>query len=225
MPWITPFIKKMKSQQRHVLLLLDNAPFHPQGLELSNVKIHFPPTNTTSVLQPLDLGIIKNIKCHYRTRLLRAVLAKVESSDSASEISKSVNVLQAAHWISQAVKAVKPETVQNCFAKPGVITEKDNEFTDEDDIPLAQLLADVLVQVRIDQPMSADSYKDIDNDIPATEELPVSWERQLAADIRLECALSKDRPMPSDVEQRRLWHEAMYIILSFYDRGRNICFL
>ena len=82
-------------------------------------------------------------------------------------------MLQAAHWISQAVKAVKSETVQNCFAKAGVITEKDNEFTDEDDIPLAQLLADVLVQVRIDQPMSADSYKDIDNDIPATEELPV----------------------------------------------------
>ena len=28
----------------------------------------------------------------------------------------------------------------------------------------------------------------------------MGWERQLAADVRLECALSKDRPMPSDVE-------------------------
>ena len=45
------------------------------------------------------------------------------------------------------MKAVKPETVQNCFAKAGVITENNRESTDEDDIPLAQLVADVLVQV------------------------------------------------------------------------------
>ena len=37
--------------------------------------------------------------------------------------------------------------------------------------------------------MSADSYKD--NNIPATEELPVCWEGQLATDIRMECALNK----------------------------------
>ena len=80
------------------------------------------------------------------------------SSDSASEISKT------AHWINQAVKAGETDTVQNYFAKAGVITEKDSEFTDEDDIPLAQLLADVLVQVNIEEPMSADSNKDIDTD-------------------------------------------------------------
>ena len=79
--------------------------------------------------------------------------------------------------------------VQKYSAKPGVITEQESEFTDEDDIPLAQLLADAFVPVNINQPMSADSYKD--NNIPATEELPVCWEGQLAVGIRIECVLNK----------------------------------
>ena len=75
--WISDFNKKMQSQQRQVVLLLDNAPSHLNDLNLSNVRIKFLPANTASVLQPLDLGIIKNIKCHYRTKLLRSVLTNL----------------------------------------------------------------------------------------------------------------------------------------------------
>ena len=102
--WITKFNRKMQSQRRHVFLLIDNAPSHPQDLELSNVTVQFLPANTTSMLQPLDLGIIKNFKCHYRTRLLRAVLSKVETASSASEVAKSVNVLDAIQWVKAAVE-------------------------------------------------------------------------------------------------------------------------
>ena len=42
---------------------------------------------------------------------------------------------------------------------------------------------------KLSTPLTRSSYS-------ITEELPVGCERQLAADIRLECALSKD--MPSD---------------------------
>ncbi|UYV83999.1 TIGD1 [Cordylochernes scorpioides] len=48
-----------------VLLLIDNAPGHPQDLEYENVKVIFLPKNTTSLLQPLDQGIISTFKALY----------------------------------------------------------------------------------------------------------------------------------------------------------------
>jgi hypothetical protein len=51
-----------------VLLILDNAPVHVRKeLENShpNVKVVFLPPNTTSLIQPLDQGIIKTFKSHY----------------------------------------------------------------------------------------------------------------------------------------------------------------
>ena len=82
--WLMKFNAKMQKKQ-HVLQLLDNAPCYPADLEFSSVTLQFLPANTMSVLQPLDLGIIQNMKCHYRTQLLRAVLCQVEKG-SASEI-------------------------------------------------------------------------------------------------------------------------------------------
>ena len=57
--WLKSFNSKMQLQNRHLLLLLDNAPTHVATKPLSNVKLHFLPPTTTSHLQPLDAGIIQ----------------------------------------------------------------------------------------------------------------------------------------------------------------------
>ena len=59
--------EKMRSMDRKILLLVDNAPTHNllNDLNLTNVTIHNLPPNTTSHLQPLDAGIIHSFKvCH-----------------------------------------------------------------------------------------------------------------------------------------------------------------
>ena len=64
------FNKEMKRQNRKVLLFLDNAPVHNKEIKLSNVKLEFFPALTTSLLQPLDRGIISCIKRQYQEILV-----------------------------------------------------------------------------------------------------------------------------------------------------------
>jgi hypothetical protein len=79
---VKDFNARMKRVGCSVLLLLDNAPSHPHDLILSNVKRVYLPANTTSKLQPLDQGIIQNMKQIYRKRLQRSVLAKIDNGST-----------------------------------------------------------------------------------------------------------------------------------------------
>jgi hypothetical protein len=51
-------------------LLVDNCPAHTVLEKLQNIKLVFLPANTTSMLQPMDQGVIRSLKCHYRRLIL-----------------------------------------------------------------------------------------------------------------------------------------------------------
>ena len=63
--WMIKLNNDFKKENRKVLMLLDNCSSHVD-LELSNIEIFFFPPNTTSIIQPLDQGIIKLLKDNYR---------------------------------------------------------------------------------------------------------------------------------------------------------------
>ena len=134
----------------NILLFIDNAGCHPSDLrcKFSNIKICFLPANTTSKLQPLDLGIIQNFKVHYRNLFLKYVLAKIDQSASSKEVSKSVNVLVAIRWVAVAWSQVKEETIRKCFHKAGIlgadmsVVERDEQdpFSEADEYMALQSL-------------------------------------------------------------------------------------
>ncbi|XP_065837915.1 tigger transposable element-derived protein 4-like [Oscarella lobularis] len=190
-PWIRRFNGKMSSQGRKVLLFLDNASSHSHNLDLSNVKIQFLPANTTSVLQPLDLGKIQNMKCHYRSQILRSVLSKIDLSASATEIAKSITVLDACHWIKTAVSKINPETVQKCFHKAGFEFQQEDTFSgdtsqanpSDETHGLEEILSLAVSTLDLADPLSSQSYANIDDDIQTTDALEDGWEDGLVEDF------------------------------------------
>ena len=90
---LTKVNRQLSFSSRFVILPMDNAGCHPQELKekYSNIKIIFLPPNTTSHLQPLDLGIIQNFKVFYRKLFLRFLLSKIDqTTGTASQLVQSV---------------------------------------------------------------------------------------------------------------------------------------
>lgn len=64
--WLLNFDRKMKIENRKVLLFINNCTAHNYDIELGSIKVHFLPPNITSILQTMDQGIIQNFKMFYR---------------------------------------------------------------------------------------------------------------------------------------------------------------
>ena len=142
----------------------------------------FLPKNTTSCLQPLDAGIIKNFKVQYRKLLVTHTLAQIDGSSlTASEITKSVHILTAIRWVKQAWEAVKGETVANCFRHCGlrstVAESTEDPFADLEEAELK----DLVEQLHPDDYMMATEYADADTEVAtcATFEVSENWRQEL----------------------------------------------
>ena len=70
---------KMKSQNRNVILFIDNA--HCLPLDLRTIKVCFLPTNTTSGLQPIDAGISQSFQVKYCKLLLKSVISRAKRQE------------------------------------------------------------------------------------------------------------------------------------------------
>ena len=77
------YLKKLDSrirvQNRHILLLVDNAPTHAlyENTNLTNIVIEYLPPNTTSHLQPCDQGIINSFKVRSKPYLFTITVSNL----------------------------------------------------------------------------------------------------------------------------------------------------
>ena len=110
-----------KTLDHKIVLFIDNATCHKlnPGTLLKNIEVVFLPPNTTALIQPLDQGIIHNVKQYYRQQICRQQLIALENGFSLDQYKSSVNILKAMHMLKRALWLVKPTTVSNCFRKAG----------------------------------------------------------------------------------------------------------
>ena len=95
---------------------------YTENKNLHNVKLVFLPPNTTSLIQPCDIGIIRSIKHNYRKNMVSRIISEIDDAGSelsATTLTKAVTLLDAVHMLRSAWAAVTTSTVINCFGKAG----------------------------------------------------------------------------------------------------------
>ena len=102
------------------ILLVDNAGGHTAqslNLEHPNVTVSYLPPRTTSLLQPMDMGIIKTFKSNYQRAVYRESIKKMDADSSMSLLDywKQFNIRDAVCLIKQAWDEVKPSTMNACW--------------------------------------------------------------------------------------------------------------
>ena len=89
------------------LLLLDNAPAHPDCTVLVSqdkaIEGMFLPPNTTALIQSMDQGVLEALKRRYRSSVLQKILLQDQAGQSIIECIKSINIkdvvyMSAAAW-------------------------------------------------------------------------------------------------------------------------------
>ena len=210
--------RRLSGSSRSIVLFMDNAGCHPDTLagKFSNIKIVFLPPNTTSVLQPLDLGIIQNFKVHYRRFLLRYVLSKIDECDTATDVVRSVNILMAIRWVAKAWASVEEDTVCKCFRKAGILMSEMDVVSaglDEDDDPFSECDLQHELESLIDKTMPSDGrctvkeYMEGDNDLQVCmDKDDDEWEANFFEELgendseQVDDEVDEDEPIQMDIE-------------------------
>ena len=171
--WVRKFDRKMLLQGRSVALIVDNCPAHLAISGLRAVQLIFLPPNTTSVLQPRDQGIIQTLKTHYRKRVLRKLIALIESHGD-NKFHLKLTVLDVITMAAAAWDKVKPKTIENCFRHAGFVTSADTttEPIKDTDAPermeVEQLFSELKNAIPVEQ--SVDEYLAVDEKFQDTRE-------------------------------------------------------
>ena len=115
---MTKLNNEMRLSNRHILYVCDNASSH-QVREYSHIKFLMLPPNATSIMQPLDQGIILSAKRRYKKKLAERYLACVENNKDANSLLKGLDIVQATNMIAASWRETSSTIIQNCFRKAG----------------------------------------------------------------------------------------------------------
>ncbi|XP_005302607.2 jerky protein homolog [Chrysemys picta bellii] len=126
------FRKISLPEDSKAILLLDNCRAHPHETELvsGNIFTIFLPASVTSLIQPMDQGIIQNMKCYYRRDFLREL---INHEGTIQDFQSRYNIKDAIFNVACAWNSVKSETLRRAWIKlwPSVMFAEVSSDEDE----------------------------------------------------------------------------------------------
>lgn len=125
-----------KGLPEKAMLLLDNAPSHPSidilKTEDGNIFVTYLPPNVTSLIQPMDQGILETFKRRYRKSLLRAVL---QDDNDLKSFYKKWTIKDAMYSAAESWSEITPITLRKSWRKlfPDRVASE-NDIINEDSV-------------------------------------------------------------------------------------------
>ncbi|XP_064462709.1 tigger transposable element-derived protein 4-like [Ornithodoros turicata] len=153
---------KFHAKQRKVLFIIDNCPSHGKIENLKAITVEFLPANTTSVLQPMDQGIIEMTRRLYQKSLQRMLLAYDCNKGY------SIDLLGAIHLICRSWRDLEGAKIANCFVHAGFCrvraTAQPVELDDREESESLYRRVHDLVGQEVDDDF--DSFARVDTNVP-----------------------------------------------------------
>ncbi|UYV75425.1 hypothetical protein LAZ67_13000218 [Cordylochernes scorpioides] len=164
--WLLNLDKKFTKEKRKVILFIDNYTAHNSIPPMENVEVIFFPANMTSVIQPMDKGVIKNLKHFYRRFLVENIL----TGDSEA-LKIKLDVLQASRLCKKALDQVMSETIKHGFKKAGFVKKEEEEENADDIIAETMSSVDGWEDVISNPTISYDDFLNVDDDVAVCGEI------------------------------------------------------
>lgn len=143
------------------LLLIDRSPSHPSDQFLRSDDgfffCQYFPTKVKSLVQPMEQGIISNMKRHYRLELLNDL---VKQGATLASFQKSLSLKDAIRGISLGWESVSEDLIRHCFSKI---------------LPSATNTDNIQVDQVVDVSVSNESFEKLIREIPECDDY--SYER------------------------------------------------
>ena len=95
----------------------DNFSGHIIDYVPTHIKLIYFEPNLTPYVQPLDAGIIRCVKAHYRKSFC---IRAVDMDEAGEHDIYKINLLEIMLMVRQAWDAVTPETIANCWRHTGI---------------------------------------------------------------------------------------------------------
>ena len=103
----------MRNANRCICLLVDGFSAHYIDYEPHNIRIIYFEPNLTSFVQPLDAGIIRCFKAHYRRQFCEIA---IERDELGEENLYEIDLLKAMLMANEAWKQISQSAIVNCWS-------------------------------------------------------------------------------------------------------------
>ncbi|KAG7171500.1 Tigger transposable element-derived protein 4-like 1 [Homarus americanus] len=164
--WVRQLDEQYQNLNRNIIILVDSCPAHPHVDDLNSVQLIFLPKDSTSQLQPVEQGVIQNLKTVYRRSVLERL---IEYNEKGQEY--EITLLEAMGLLEGAWKQIKTELIVKSFKQVGL-----EPLEDLDDATLGgedeHALLERARRSGIDIPgdVTFESYLNVDSQVQTTME-------------------------------------------------------
>ncbi|XP_064109056.1 tigger transposable element-derived protein 1-like [Macrobrachium nipponense] len=162
-----------------VLLLMDCAGGHATDLHYDGIQVEFLPPNTTSLIQPMDQGVIRAFKALYTRSTMEGLISSIDEGDDDFSLKKywrEYNIATCLANIQNALKEMKQQTLNASWRKlwPDVVHDYEG-FTPDEVVHSAVDKAVRLARLVANEGFSDMTAEDVDSLIDCHSE-PLTYE-------------------------------------------------